>query len=99
MFSPTSFKIALEIHQNEGENHQNQPNWWFPEIGVPPVIIHFLDGILHYKPSIFSSLASQECLGIGHSARVSVPNPLARIWPNGVVPNFLDNNMQLGEVL
>jgi hypothetical protein len=38
-------------------------------------------------------------LGIGHSARVSVPNPLARIWPNGVMPNFLDNNMQLGEVL
>ena len=26
-------------------------HWGFPEIGVPPVIIHF-NGILHYKPSI-----------------------------------------------
>lgn len=39
------------------------------------------------------NLEPEECLGIGHSARVSVPNPLARVWPDGVMPNFLDNNM------
>ena len=27
------------------------PIWWFPKIGVPPVIIH-LNGIFHCKPSI-----------------------------------------------
>eukprot|EP00913_Durusdinium_trenchii_P008499 g7981.t1 len=38
------------------------------------------------------NLEPEACLGIGHTARLSVPNPLARKWP-GVVPNFLDNSM------
>ena len=28
---------------------------WFPEIGVPPVLIH-LNGIFHYEPSICTPL-------------------------------------------
>ena len=39
-----------------------------------------------------TDMSREACLGIGHTARLSVPNPLARKWP-GVVPNFLDNSM------
>ena len=31
---------------------ENQPIWWFPEIGVPPSHHPFLDGILPCKPFI-----------------------------------------------
>ncbi|CAJ1405152.1 unnamed protein product, partial [Effrenium voratum] len=46
-------------------------------------------------PGVISSwpqgLELEACLGIGHTARISVPNPLARTWE--VPPNFLDGRL------
>ena len=38
----------------------------------------------------------QACLGIGQSARISVPNPLARNWAPNPMPNFVNKGMWPG---
>ena len=38
--------------QDRGKSMIKPKKWWFPEIGVPPVIIHF-SGIFRYKPSSY----------------------------------------------
>ena len=48
--SSSSLKMPWVTHRYTVLIHHH---WWrFPEIGVPPVIIHF-NGIVHYKPSIW----------------------------------------------
>ena len=61
--SPTNFQTIAIVYpknvpqkcpQKNSQLHFSHyfPYMWFPEMGVPPVIILF-HGIFHYKPTIF----------------------------------------------
>ena len=59
--------------------------WRFPEIGVPPVIIHF-SGISHYKPSIW-----------GYPHDYGNPHLFSEV-ERPVVPSWLWNHFQVAPV-
>ena len=49
---PGFINLPVSNYQRESKHEvvsaKKKGEWWFPEIGVPPVIIHF-SGIFHHK--------------------------------------------------
>jgi len=87
---PAGFYFEEDCMENMQVLNSSLDSAKFPcSVANYPSQVSWCPGVITSWPQ---NLEPEECLGVGHSARVSAPNPLARKWP-GVRPNFLDNNM------